>query len=453
VVTARRGAARHIARAGAGAILAGMRNRLAAVAAVLSLVVPTPATAAPPQARVDGYAEWVSGETMVVDGQRVRLAPDGRFRGEGDARTPATVPLGYEVSARGTRLPDGTILADTVAAQPNGSALFEKQVLALTDEAEAGYRRAGAYYQESSRGRGRKTIGRLRERGPEVERVRAVLDRLLPPYLDPGRVRVYVIENPEWNAFAMGNYSIYVFSGLLADLDDDELAVVLGHELAHATHEHTRRQFKKQMWVQIAALGAAVAAGEIEDGKKRAFAQILAAFTFLAWRNGYGRDLEDQADRVGLRYAYEGGFDVMRGPHLWKRFARKYGEPGKVASFFFANHSRSSARARNLEREVALNYPSAASGVRTARGAPGRPAAGGARAGSVPPPPKEAAALVAPARASSPLTRVQQGMDAEEVRALVGPPAREVVFGARTHWTYPDGTVVLEHGKVAEVRF
>ena len=69
--------------------------------------------------------------------------------------------------------------------------------------------------------------------------------------------RVYAIDNKEWNAFAMGNYSIYVFTGLMKDMDDDELAIVLGHEMVHATHEHTRRQFKKQMWIQLAAIGLA----------------------------------------------------------------------------------------------------------------------------------------------------------------------------------------------------
>ena len=424
-------------------------KRLAAVLLPVSMLVPR-AGAAVPEVQVNGYAEWVSDGTLVVDGQRVRLAPGGRFRGEGAARDAASVPAGYEAHARGRRLPDGTILADTIRAHPNGMALFEKQVLALTDEAEAGYRSAGAFYQESGNGR-RKKIGRLYEEGPEVERVRAIVDRLRPPYLDPGRVRVYVIENMEWNAFAMGNYSIYVFKGLLADLDDDELAVVLGHELAHATHEHTRRQFKKQMWVQIAAMGAAVAAGQIDDGKKRAFAQLVAAFTVLAWTNGYGRDLEDQADRVGLRYAYEGGFDVMRGPHLWQRFARKYGEPGRVATFFFANHSRASARAENLRREVALNYPAGGSGASLARTTPARPRP--ADGGLVASPAKETAALVAPSAPASPLARVEPGLDAEEVRARLGAPAQEIVFGERTHWRYPGGTVVFERGRVSEVRY
>ena len=418
--------------------------------AAWSAVAPPVAAAPAGEVRLEGYAEWVSGRTMVVDGQRVRLAPDGRFRGRG-ARSMQEVPPGYEVRVRGRRSADGWVVAEEIEAEPNGSALFEGRVLALTDEAEAGYRRAGAYFQETSDGR-RQTVGRLRESGPQVERVRAVVDRLRPPYVEPGRVRAYVIENDEWNAFAMGNYSIYVFDGLLRDLDDDELAIVLGHELAHATHEHTRRQFKKQMWVQIAALGAAVAAGEIDDRNKRAFARILAAFTVLAWTNGYGRDLEDQADRVGLRYAYEGGYDVSRGPHLWTRFARKYGEPGRVANFFFANHSRSSARAANLGREIALNYPAEATGIRTAgatspaRGGEARSSAAGALR-------KETAALVAPSRGPGAARGVVVGLSPDEVRARLGAPEREVVFERRTHWTYPGGAVVFEDGKVAEVRF
>ena len=68
-----------------------------------------------------------------------------------------------------------------------------------------------------------------------VDRVRRITGQLLPPYVEPERVRVYVVDNPEWNAMAMGNYSIYVFSGLLLDMDDDEVAIVLGHELVHAS--------------------------------------------------------------------------------------------------------------------------------------------------------------------------------------------------------------------------
>jgi predicted Zn-dependent protease len=164
------------------------------------------------------------------------------------------------------------------------------------------------------------------------------------------------VDNDEWNAFACANRMIVVNRALLDDMDDDELAIVLGHEIAHATHEHTRREFKKAMWTQLAAVGILATAETIDDKTAKSVVQLAAVFSILAWRNGYGRQNEDQADRVGLRYAYEAGYDITKGPGLWERFAQKYGEPGKVANFFFGNHSLSSARAKKLRHELAQNY-------------------------------------------------------------------------------------------------
>jgi predicted Zn-dependent protease len=110
------------------------------------------------------------------------------------------------------------------------------------------------------------------------------------------------------------------------------------------------------MWVQLAVIGVTAATEEVDNKNKRAVARLLTAFGAMALSNGYGRDLEDQADRVGLRYAYEAGYDITKGPRLWNRFAKRYGESGKAANFFFGDHSLSSARARNLDRELALSY-------------------------------------------------------------------------------------------------
>jgi Zn-dependent protease with chaperone function len=411
------------------------------------------------EVRLEGYAEWRDGDALVVDGQRVRPAT-AKLKVEG-ARDWASIPLGYEMKVRGVRQADGSVRALEIEAKPNGSALFEGEVRSATDEAEAKFRRAGNFFEESS---GRmKVVGRLYDRGPRVDRVREIVDRLVPPYLAPDGVRVYVIENPEWNAFAMGNFSVYVFSGLLKDMDDDELAIVLGHEIAHATHEHTRRHFKKEMWIQIAALGVMASAETIDDRHKRAIVQLIAQLGAIAWSSGYGRSLEDQADRVGMRYAYEAGYDVRKGPELWERFARKYGQGNKVASFFFSDHSQSKVRAANLKRELLANYaggPKAGGPVMlTRRSAPvdatGKvPALDEASAFALAEPgvgaPASAVAFAEPGVSSQ---RIKVGMTEKEVRALLGSPDEELAFGSTTRWTYPDLTVVFEGGKVKEVRF
>jgi Zn-dependent protease with chaperone function len=250
---------------------------------------------------------------------------------------------------------DGVVVAREVEAKPNGLGLFENDLRVSFDQAEQRYRDAGHFYSEGQDGR-RIDIGNLEESGPRVERVRAITRDLCPPYLHSQDFRVYVIGNKEWNAMAAPNRSIYVFSGLLADMDDDEVAIVLGHELTHATHEHSRRAFKKQIFIMLGAVALSAAEQDIDDTGKRVGAQLATILAATAISNGYGRGQEDQADRVGLRYAYEGGYDVRKGPKLWKRFAAKYGNPSKAVNFFFGDHSVAEARARNLERELAINY-------------------------------------------------------------------------------------------------
>jgi Zn-dependent protease with chaperone function len=439
---------------------------------LLVLTVSLAASAAPAvagDATVQGYAEYREGDALVVDGQRVLRAPRVKLKLEGAARDWDSIPLGYEVEARGRRQADGSLLARQVEAKPNASALFEKQVQQLTDEAEEEYRRAGEVFQES--GGRRKRVGRLYTSGPEVERVRAIVDDLAPPYIPRDRIRVYVVDNPEWNAFAMGNFSVYVHSGLLKDMDDDELAIVLGHEIAHATYEHTRRQFKKAMWVQIAALGVAIAAEDIDNRSQRAVVNLLTQFAAVVLVNGYGRDYEDQADRVGLRYAYEAGYDVARGPQMWRRFARKYGDGSKLGNFFFADHARSSVRATALQRQVALNYaggpkPGTAY-ARRKEGLPALPTLPGTAPGTAPAveaatagvmtttaAPPVAAALTGKTPARGALsTRIEVGMAADDVRRLLGEPTEDTLKNGRGHWTYPDLRVVFEGGKVKEVGF
>jgi len=420
--------------------------------------------------KVDGYAEFRLGDCLVADAQRVCPAPGFKFTGEGEAKDFASIPLGYELKAKGRRRADGTLLAREVEAKPNGSALFEGEIKAATDQAETQARNRGGFV-ESDGGKER-DIGRLYEDGPPVERVRHIVDSLLPPYLHPEDVRIYVIQNEEWNAFAMGNYSIYVFTGLLDDMDDDEVAIVLGHELVHATHEHSRKQFKRDMWASLITAGVLGAVSTIDDDKKQAVAALIVLAGSTAYKSGYGRGMEDQADRVGLRYAYEAGYDITKGPRLWNRFANKYGEGNKVASFFFSDHSQSAARATKLAREIAFNYrdgPKPDGPVRPARRAPRAgpptvaaaptavPVGAPALTGGVPPaPPLSTSPAPGASGGAGPGTkrvRIKAGMTTDEVREALGNPDAEVVLGGKTQWTYPDFTVVFASGKVTDVRF
>jgi Zn-dependent protease with chaperone function len=326
---------------------------------IIGLVAGLPMSAAPNDARLDGYAEWRRSGLIIVDGQRV--GADQTTRWTGEPKSLAEVPLGHEVRVRGARQLDGSVLAREIDVRPNRIALFEDEVQQGTNELEGLWLRSGEAFEVDRTGR-RTVIGEVAREGRSVDRVRRLVRRMSPSYLDHSKIRVYVVDNKEWNAMAMGNGAVWVFSGIMNDMTDDELAVVVGHELAHYTHEHSRRQMRKNMWIQFGSVAALLAAGAIDNSGWRAAAELGSALGFSAWMSGYGRNLEDQADRVGLRYAHEGGFDVNGAPQVWQRFLTKYGEGDRVTNFFFSDHSRASARRKNLELELRNNYTSLTSG-------------------------------------------------------------------------------------------
>jgi Zn-dependent protease with chaperone function len=304
-----------------------------------------------PKAEIKGWAEFRKGDIVIVDGQRVRLAPKVKLKGVPDAQS---LELGYEVKAKGIMQADGSLYAQQLEAKPNKLEDSEQKLHAQCNEIEALYTRAGRALRVTRDG-SVQSLGSIAEKGSDHRRARKILDRLLPPYVQPNDVRLYVVDNKEWNAFAMANYAIYIHTGLLNDMDDDEVAIVLGHELAHATMEHTRRTMRKGRWARLGATVAAVG-GAVVGGIGGDAIATLGGLGASAVNNGFSRGFEDEADRVGTRYAYEGGFRADKAPALWQRFGEKYKDGGAVGNFLFGSHSSSKERAKNLEVEVARNY-------------------------------------------------------------------------------------------------
>lgn len=140
---------------------------------------------------------------------------------------PANIDLGSEVTAKGARLDDGSVLARELEAKPNGTGAFEKTIASECDDREQQWLRVGAATEGDENGRST-LVGNIEDGGRDVERVQRILTRITPPYVDQTRLRVYVVDSKEWNAMAMANGSIWVFRGLLNDMDDDEVALPAG---------------------------------------------------------------------------------------------------------------------------------------------------------------------------------------------------------------------------------
>lgn len=303
-------------------------------------------------AKADGYLDFRKTNCIIVDGQRITKGPKTKVSG---AKSFEAIPVGYAVTVEGARQADGSILASKITAKANGMESYEAEVLAGTNQAESTWVKAGQIVEQGQDGK-ETSLGALHTTGPEVDRARRIINRLLPSYVDPKNVRIYVVDNKEWNAMAMANFSIYVFSGIEKDLDDDELAIVLGHELTHATHEHSRKQASKGMYQGIAGTVAQLGLSQVHNGVAKSVATTTASLGLTTFGNVYSRSYEDQADRVGLRYVYEAGYNYKKGPALWQKFAAKYGDSNPLENFVFGDHSLSTKRAAALEKEIKNNY-------------------------------------------------------------------------------------------------
>jgi Zn-dependent protease with chaperone function len=117
-----------------------------------------------------------------------------------------------------------------------------------------------------------------------------------------------VLASSDANAFSVPGGIIYVTEGLLAALpDDDGLAFVLAHELAHAALRHWAKQTEKTQLID-----AAITVGSTLIGGDRIFSILTDVANFLITLR-YSRDCEDAADETGLRYLWQSGFDVDGG--------------------------------------------------------------------------------------------------------------------------------------------
>lgn len=153
--------------------------------------------------------------------------------------------------------------------------------------------------------------------------------------------RVYIMDSPEWNAFASaGNASpdvLCILTGLLNDVQSpDELAAVVGHELIHNTAQHGAKQ-------RSAATTAILMGTVVGGGNDAQTAQIFASMMAM----GFSRDQEAEADRDGLFMMVDAGFDPSSAVALWERVARRYGSGGAKV---FMDHPPNDARAKELRR-------------------------------------------------------------------------------------------------------
>lgn len=158
------------------------------------------------------------------------------------------------------------------------------------------------------------------------------------------------------NAMAAPGGKMMVFEGLWDEKEglvrgDDELAAVLAHEIAHVNCRHSTEAMTRQM-IPAAVLTAGMIYADAEDDEKL---RTILGGTFLAYQGlvvtHYSRGDEYEADRVGMRYMAQAGYDPRAALRIWQRAAARNQATGSPLSIF-STHPTDAARLRALEREL-----------------------------------------------------------------------------------------------------
>jgi predicted Zn-dependent protease len=184
----------------------------------------------------------------------------------------------------------------------------------------------------------------------QVQRVKAITSRLVPQTATfrPDAVKwpweVHVIAIDEANAWCMPGGKMAVYSGLITKLQltDDELAAVMGHEIAHALREHSREQISRQMGTQMAVgiAGALFGVGDLGQGLGNMVADITL-------NRPNSRLHETEADRIGVELAARAGYDPHAAIRLWEKMAKSAG--GGQPPKWLSTHPSHEDRLKDLQ--------------------------------------------------------------------------------------------------------
>jgi predicted Zn-dependent protease len=242
-------------------------------------------------------------------------------------------------------------LVAACATSPTG-----RTQLMLVSEQQAIAASRQAYVQEIGKA---KQSGKLVSDPKLLRRVQVITERLVAQAVKmrPDSARwewsVQVIDEPKTvNAWCMAGGRMAIYTGLILKVDptDDELAQVMGHEIAHALANHTA----ERMSVAMASQAGVLAAGILSDKPGQAMAMAAVAAK-VAVDLPNSRTAETEADRIGIELAARAGYDPRAAVTLWQKMAKVGGGNGPPA--FLSTHPSDAQRQQRLAALVQQMMP------------------------------------------------------------------------------------------------
>ena len=186
--------------------------------------------------------------------------------------------------------------------------------------------------------------------GPQYERLKTIANRLIPQtavFRDDTHSwnwGLQLIDSPLVNATCAPGGRITFYSGIInkLNLTDDEIAAIMGHEIAHAVREHGRERVSQAMAQNVIANVALAATGAGSAQSIDAANQIMQYVLVLP----NSRQNETEADAIGLEIAARGGYDPRAAITLWEKMSKE--SKGKNPPEFLSTHPSNENRIKEL---------------------------------------------------------------------------------------------------------
>ena len=186
---------------------------------------------------------------------------------------------------------------------------------------------------------------------PQLVRLHTIARKLIPhaaqwnPRSRDWKWQVNLIGSKQLNAWCMPGGKIAFYTGIIdqLQLDDDQIAMIMGHEMAHALREHARERLAKS---QVTSMGLSVASQLLGLGQ---LGNVAADLGTQLLTLKYSRDDETEADLVGLEIAARGGYRPEASVELWKKMLAANGNGGPS---FLSTHPSGANRIHELEANL-----------------------------------------------------------------------------------------------------
>ena len=208
-----------------------------------------------------------------------------------------------------------------------------------------------------------KQLNSIREIGKKIENSVSALflkEKKDDPTKNFGWDYILVDNDKIKNAWCMPGGKIAVYTGILkVTKNEDALATVMGHEIAHAVAKHSVERMSQAMTLNLGSQVADLFLGGSISRTRQAIGQNTGFDIFkLGIMNPYARKQESEADYLGLIFASLGGYDIRESVNLWKRMSEA--NKGKEPPQFLSTHPSSLNRIDKLKgwmNEIMIKYP------------------------------------------------------------------------------------------------